>query len=69
MIKRIKQRRKRRLIRRVNRQTMNARLIWHFLHDPSEREIGRALGIAPSSVHDAIVRLRDANLNRGAWTL
>lgn len=43
--------------------------IYSYLNEPSEREIGRALSIPKSTVHDALVRLRNAGLGSGRWTV
>lgn len=45
------------------------RMVYSFLCTPSVREIGRALEVPKSTVHEAIVRLRAAGRGRGRWEL
>lgn len=40
-----------------------------MLQEPSEREIGRALRLPKTTVHDALVRIRKAGFGRGMWTV
>lgn len=46
-----------------------AKMILGFLHEPSVREISRALNMPKSSVHRAILRLREAGLATGTWSV
>lgn len=46
-----------------------AATIYHFMCDPSNREIAAALGIPKSTVHDAIKTMRDHRINQGLWSL
>ena len=48
---------------------LSAQTIYHFLSDPSQREIAAALGMPKSTVNDAIQRLKKNGIQRGAWTV
>lgn len=55
--------------RKLRKLDTNAATLYHYLSDPSEREIARALGMPKTTVHDAKTRLRKAGLHKGRWSL
>lgn len=47
----------------------NAATIYHYLSDPSHREIARALEMPKTTVTDAIKRLKTNGFTTGKWGL
>lgn len=69
MIRYLKQRKMRKQLATLETLGESAQTVFHYLSDPSHREIARALGMPKSTVSDAIKRLKKHGLTRGEWVL
>lgn len=69
MLMRYRKMREARRLARLEQLGANAQTVYHFLSDPSQREIARALNMPKSTVNDAIRRLKKSGLNAGGWEL